>query len=283
MDTSWLEYCATEEQLKAFNDEGYLIVEDAISPEMVDALEEVADRLDAEERAKTGLAPHKLLSKFRTVIEDDILLELLDNKKVFPLLWDILGWNIQLYISHLIMYPPEPPDTPRVTKAAHWHQDGGRPVPEMERPHPRLSLKVSYWLSDVTDRDNGAMRIVPCSHKLDTRPPNRDDDPDGDPEGAIDLTVKRGTAVLFDRRMWHSRGWNFSDQTRKVLFMGYSYRWLRGLDYNLMPPEILEKCDPIRRQLLGDGVDIKGWWQPTDADVPLKTWIAEHRGEEYLR
>ncbi len=283
MDTSWLEYCATEEQLKAFNDEGYLIVEDAISPEMVDALEEVADRLDAEERAKTGLAPHALLSKFRTVIEDDVLLELLDNKKVFPLLWDILGWNIQLYISHLIMYPPEPPDTPRVTKAAHWHQDGGRPVPEMERPHPRLSLKVSYWLSDVTDRDNGAMRIVPCSHKLDTRPPNRDDDPDGDPEGAIDLTVKRGTAVLFDRRMWHSRGWNFSDQTRKVLFMGYSYRWLRGLDYNLMPPEILEKCDPIRRQLLGDGVDIKGWWQPTDADVPLKTWIAEHRGEEYLR
>ena len=283
IDSSWLEYCATDEQLKAFNDEGYLIVEDAISPEMVDALEEVADRLDAEERAKKGLAPHKLLSKFRTVVEDDLLLELLDNKKVFPLLWDILGWNIQLYISHLIMYPPEPPDTPRVTKAAHWHQDGGRPVPEMERPHPRLSLKVSYWLTDVTHRDNGAMRIVPCSHKLDTRPPNSDSDPDGDPEGAMDLLVKRGTAVLFDRRMWHSRGWNFSDVTRKVLFMGYSYRWLRGLDYNLMPPELLDKCDPIRRQILGDGVDVKGWWQPTDADVPLKTWIAEHRGEEYLR
>ena len=281
IDTSWLEYCATDEQLKAFNDTGYLVVEDAISTEMVDALEEVADRLDAEERAKKGVAPHKLLSKFRTVVEDDLLLELLDNKKVFPLLWDILGWNIQLYISHLIMYPPEPPNTPRVTKAAHWHQDGGRPVPEMERPHPRLSLKVSYWLTDVTHRDNGAMRLIPGSHKLDTRPPASA--PDGDPEGAMDLIVKRGTAVLFDRRMWHSRGWNFSDVTRKVLFMGYSYRWLRGLDYNLMPPELLEKCDPIRRQLLGDGVDIKGWWQPTDADVPLKTWIAEHRGEEYLR
>ena len=283
IDSSWLEYCATDEQLKAFNDMGYLVVEDAISTEMVEALEEVADRVDAEERTKKGLAPHKLLSKFRTVVEDDLLLELLDNKKVFPLLWDILGWNIQLYISHLIMYPPEPPDTPRVTKAAHWHQDGGRPVPEMERPHPRLSLKVSYWLTDVTDRDNGAMRLIPGSHKLDTRPPNSDNNPDGDPEGAMDLLVKRGTAVLFDRRMWHSRGWNFSDVTRKVLFMGYSYRWLRGLDYNLMPAELLEKCDPIRRQILGDGVDVKGWWQPTDADVPLKTWIAEHRGEEYLQ
>ena len=283
MDASWLDYCATDEQLNAFNDAGYLIVEDAISPDMVDALEKVADRIDAEERAKTGLESHKLLSKFRIVIEDDILLELLDNKKVFPLLWDILGWNIQLYISHLIMYPPEPTDTPRVSKAAHWHQDGGRPIPEMERPHPRLSLKVSYWLSDVTHRDNGAMRIVPCSHKLDTRPPHSENDPDGDPEGAIDLLVKSGTAVLFDRRMWHSRGWNFSDVTRKVMFIGYSYRWLRGLDYNLMPPELLKKCDPIRRQLLGDGVNIKGWWQSTDADVPLKTWIAEHRGKESVR
>ena len=280
MDTTWLEYCATDEQLKAFNDEGYLIVENALAPEMVDALEEVADRIDAEERAAQALAPHALLSKFRTVIEDDIFLELLDNKKVFPLLWDILGWNIQLYISHLIMYPPEPADTPRIRKAVHWHQDGGRPIPEMERPHPRLSLKVSYWLSDVTHRDNGAMRLIPGSHKLDKLPQS---DAEGDPDGAMDLLVKRGTAVLFDRRMWHSRGRNYSDATRKVLFMGYSYRWLRGLDYNLMPPDVLAKCDAIRRQLLGDGVDIKGWWQPTDADVPLKTWIAEHRGEEYVR
>ena len=59
-------------------------------------------------------------------------------------------------------------------------------------------------------------------------------------------------------------------------------RWLRGLDYNLMPEELLAKCDPIRRQLLGDGVDVKGWWQPTEEDVPLKGGIRAHRGEEYL-
>ena len=60
MDASWLEYCATDEQLKAFNDTGYLIVENAISTEMVDALEKVADQIDAEERAKNGLESHKL-------------------------------------------------------------------------------------------------------------------------------------------------------------------------------------------------------------------------------
>ena len=87
---------------------------------------------------------------------------------------------------------------------------------------------------------------------------------------------------------WHQdggrpvRGVNTSDVTRKVIFIGYSYRWLRGLDYNNFPEEILAQCDPIRRQLMGDGVDVKGWWQPTDADVPLKTWIETHRGKEHL-
>ena len=99
----------------------------------------------------------------------------------------------------------------------------------------------------------------------------------------MQVRVKAGSAVLFDRRMWHSRGINTSEITRKVLFLGYSYRWLRGLDYNVIPEKILAKCDPIRRQLLGDGVDVKGWWQPTDEDVPLMTWLKEHKGEEYLK
>ena len=88
--------------------------------------------------------------------------------------------------------------------------------------------------------------------------------------------------------MWHSRGTNISDLTRKVLFLGYSYRWLRGLDYNVIPDEILEKCDPIRRQMLGDGVDVKGWWQPTEASKgwPLsksksaEEWHAPEPGKE---
>lgn len=280
MGLNWLQYCATEAQLKHFDEEGYLIVEDALSPEMVEKLTAVVDRIDAQERAERGLEPGAMMAKFRSVVEDDLFLELLDNEKTFPLLWDILGWNIQLYISHLIVYPPEPTDAERKIKGAGWHQDGGRPVEEIERPAPRLSLKVSYWLSDTTIPDCGAMRILPGSHKLVEKPFQKD--ADADPDGAIEVRVEPGTAVLFDRRLWHSRGHNYSETTRKVLFFGYSYRWLRGLDYNNMPEEVLAKCDPIRRQLLGDGVDIKGWWQPTEADVPLKGWIRERRGEEFL-
>ena len=278
MDTSWLQYCMTDQQRHQFEQQGYLVVENALDEKMIGRLLEVTDRIDAQERQRQGLGPDDLMMKFRTIVEDDIFLELLDWPKTFPLIWDILGWNVQHYISHLIYYPPEP-EAKEEPQTGGWHQDGGRPSPEMERPHPRLSLKISFWLTDTDQPDRGGIRIVPGSHKRDVPPEPKPEDDFGD---MLQVQVKAGTAVLFDRRMWHSRGLNVSDTTRKVLFLGYSYRWLRGLDYNVIADEILAKCDPIRRQLLGDGVDVKGWWQPTAADVPLKGWLLEHKGRDYV-
>jgi ectoine hydroxylase len=266
----------TDDQREQFEQEGYLIVPDALDDVMLGRLLEAGDRVDRELREEKGLDPDAMMAKFRTIVEDDVFLELLDWPKTFPLIWDILGWNVQHYISHLIYYPPEPKDSVDM-KPGGWHQDGGRPVPEMERPQPRLSLKVGFWLTDISEPENGGIRIIPGSHKRDNQPARP-----GEHEDAIQVQVKAGTAVLFDRRMWHSRGTNTSDITRKVLFLGYSYRWLRGLDYNVIPDEVLAKCDPIRRQMLGDGVDVKGWWQPTDDDVPLKGWLLENKGEDYV-
>lgn len=274
MDATWLEHRATPAQLKQFDEQGYLIVENALSPDWLERLEKTVDRLDREHREAHGLPPGALLQKFQVIVEDDSFLKLLDLPTTFPIVWDILGWNIQHYISHLIMYPPEQANGERKTSAAHWHQDGGRPVPEMERPHPRLSLKVAYWLSDTTVPDSGAFRIVPGSHHWDKLPDERN--ANGDPVGAIDVGVKPGTAVLFDRRLWHSRSFNYSEVTRKVVFIGYSYRWLRGLDYNELPAELRQRVDPIKRQLLGHAETIKGWWQPEPEDVPLRAWLKEH-------
>ena len=65
--------------------------------------------------------------------------------------------------------------------------------------------------------------------------------------------LKPGTAVLFDRRLWHSASPNWSDVTRKVLFYGYGYRWARVKD-DMTVEDLWPKSDPIRRQLLGYAV-----------------------------
>ncbi|MCZ6677243.1 MAG: hypothetical protein O7E52_08330, partial [Candidatus Poribacteria bacterium] len=79
--------------------------------------------------------------------------------------------------------------------------------------------------------------------------------------------------------LWHSRSANESDITRKVLFYGYSYRWLRPRD-DITVSHVIDRCDPIRRQLLGAGTGGHGYTSPTDEDVPLKIWMQEHLGEE---
>ena len=124
---------------------------------------------------------------------------------------------------------------------------------------PMIALKIAYFLTDTTLPHCGAMRVIPGSHRSDRQPPG----PVGgaEAEGSVELSVPAGTAVLFDRRLWHSASRNFSQVTRKVIFFGYSYRWLRGQDYSLAPDWLLGHCDPIQRQLLGDSANIKGFWQ----------------------
>ena len=81
---------------------------------------------------------------------------------------------------------------------------------------------------------------------------------------------------MFDRRLWHSAGQNYSDITRRALFYGYSYRWLKPRD-NMTVAHYMDRSDPIRRQLLGASPNGGfGYTSPEDEDVPLKVWLEEH-------
>jgi ectoine hydroxylase len=82
--------------------------------------------------------------------------------------------------------------------------------------------------------------------------------------------VRAGSAVVFDRRLWHARGDNVSERTRKALFYGYTYRWIRPRDDLGLTREQLVGLDPVRRQLLGAGTSAIGYWIPTEEDVPLR-------------
>jgi len=275
MDPSCLQYCLTEEERYRFNTQGYLIMEDALSPEQVTALTEVTDRI-YERKLAEGFDPRKALFYPNFIPDDERFLHLVDYEKVLPKVWGILGWNIYLYHAHLIVTPPS--GQPKDDRTFGWHQDSGRVNVEIEcHPRPRLSLKVAYFLSDVSEPDRGNFWIIPGSHLCDAieRPP----DNIGQPEGAMPVCVRPGTAVFFDRRLWHTASPNWSDITRKVLFYGYGYRWIRTKD-DMTVQALWERCDPIRRQILGWGVNCNGHYTPTDEDVPLRVWLREHRPEE---
>ena len=278
MDTACLEYCLTEEERREFEQNGFFVVEDALPPPLVEELVAVVDRLDAQYRPAMGRGPHDLLTLRDFIGKDDLFLELLDWPRTFPKVWGILGWHIQLYHSHMNVTPPSPPGEAPAKKRLQWHQDSGRLNADMEtNPRPRISLKVGYFLTDTTETGRGNMYVIPGSHLQ-----NRIEFPaDGvsDPEGAVPLQVGPGAAVFFDRRIWHAPSPNRSPVTRKVLFYGYSYRWLRPRD-DMTVAHLMDRCDPIRRQLLGASpTGGFGYTSPTDEDVPLRTWLREHLGD----
>jgi ectoine hydroxylase len=273
MDTTALNHLLTEEEHRQFNEEGYLIVRNAVNENHLDLLEQIVDTIWAEEKYK-GLSDDGNLFFPNFVGQHQAFIDLLDNPKVFPKVWGIMGWNIYLYHSHLGVTPQEKPNPEPMKYPLGFHQDSGRVNADIETtsPRPRISLKVAYWLSDVSEEGRGNFYIVPGSHlKEAINKPQ-----DGLPDGAMPVCVNRGDAVFFDRRLFHARSPNHSPIVRKVLFYGYGYRWIRTKDDTTIRPDLFAKCDPIRKQLLGHGTNCNGFFSPKDEDVPLKVWIEEN-------
>jgi ectoine hydroxylase-related dioxygenase (phytanoyl-CoA dioxygenase family) len=270
MDIQCLANRLTDKEREFFESNGYLVVENALDRSMNDRLIAAVDRVDARDRS-VELAG-QLLSISNIVHEDDAFVDLIDLTMTFPKVWGILGWNIYLYHSHLDVTPTE--NAAAQDWSVAWHQDSMRVNDEIESdPRPRLSLKIGYYLTDVSESGRGNTLIVPGSHRrneLDCAQDGR-----SSPDGAEPICVPAGSAVLLDRRTWHSRSANTSEMTRKVVWFGYSYRWLRPKDA-MTVQHLYAGLDPIRRQILGDGLSANGVYDPVDADVPLRQWLREH-------
>ena len=246
MDSSCLQYALTEAERLEFAQRGYLVFDEMLPPDVVDALVEVSDRVDAEERQKRGVGPYDRLTVRDMVWRDERYLDLVDWPRALPKVWGTLGWNIQIYHTVLAYSPPAEPNNCQV-KMQGWHQDSDRVNHEIESsPRPRISVKMAYFLSDCSEEGRANFWVVPGSHLLDTY-----EIPDDSlPHNAVPVLVPQGGAVLFDRRIWHSASSNASAIARKALFYGYSYRWLRPRDDQTVE-HLFKRSDPIRRQLLG--------------------------------
>ena len=276
------EHLITDEQRRRFETEGFLVVPGALPAGMVAELEALVDQIYAEHARRgfdpyTGqaFAPRRAFFYPNFLPRDQRLVDLLDWPPILPLIWGLLGWNIYSYHTHLIVTPPRDPADSGSARA-NFHQDSGRVNQEIETsPRPRLSIKVAYWLSDVSEPGRGNLYVLPGSqlHDRIALPPEDEQVQGRMPEGAVPVCCRPGDAVLFDRRLWHAGTPNKSAITRKVLFYGYGYRWLRPKDDMTVTPQMLASNDPVRRQLMGDGVDANGHFSPSAADVPLRGWL----------
>ena len=268
----------TAEQRAAFDRDGYLVIRGALGPDEAAAARDAIDRVYAAAARAGSLAPDHSMHLLSAVANCPDVAGLTDHPATFPYVWSTLGWNIHIHHSHLDVHPPV-----RICMPFRfgWHQDGGRQNRELETtPRPRLSVKLAYWLSDVSEPGRGNLKVVPGSHSVNwiDGPPRRDLQwPD--PEGAIEVTARPGDAVFFDRRIWHTPSRNYSALTRKAVFFGYSYRWtvIRDDLASLRASDWFAQLTPVQQQLLGGAGQGGGdhAWGHDPATTPLYGWLQE--------
>jgi ectoine hydroxylase-related dioxygenase (phytanoyl-CoA dioxygenase family) len=240
-------------------DDGYVRLPGALDRTTVGRLTEAVDEVWRHHRGAQPAAEGDPLHLLAFLREDTRFLPLLDHRPVLDVLVEALGTNIFMYHCHLDVHPPR--SMPTTTWM--WHQDGGVQNRDLETtPRPRLSIKVAYFLTDVSEPGRGNFVVLPGSHRRNTivRPP----DGTNDLPGAVPILAEPGDAVLFDRRLWHMRGDNASVLTRKALFLAYTYRWIRPRDELALPASVVAMMTPAQRQLAG-----------VDTDDPIRFWMPD--------
>ena len=284
----------TAEQRRCFDTDGYFVVEGELSGDEVAEFLDVIDRLDATVRRDRRLAADAPVSIRHVVSRDPVFLALLDRPRILAMIVGLLGPRIQLRSSNFDVRPPQPDEVDIDAALARdrfkiWHRDaphGGWPT--VGGVVPFMELKVGYFLTDLTAPLSGALRVLAGSHgwsQADGLGGSREPDPDR----LAELNVPAGTALVWRTSLLHRVAPNCSGRTRKCIYLAYQHRWLRPSDYVAPSADLLARCNPVQRQLLGalgegmcdlrdpDVEPCSPYWTPRPEDVPLEAW-ARSRG-----
>ena len=113
MDADCLRHALTRGERQAFERDGYLHVKGALTQDHAAELVDVIDCLHRDGRLVEGETYTGVTNPAQhldAVGLDRAFVDLIDHPTTFPKVWVILGWNIFMHTSHVMLTPPEPRD-----------------------------------------------------------------------------------------------------------------------------------------------------------------------------
>ena len=213
----------TPEQQRAFNERGYVTVENVFGPEEIAAATAAIDPLEAEAEAKLREAGGRISISDADAITftahiarlSPVLKGLATHPAILDICYDLLGDDVRLYWDQSVYKKWQKP------QEFPWHQDNGYTFIE-----PQQYLTLWLPLVDV-DEENGCPWIAPGLHRLGTL----------DhwwteigfkcleaPEEAVAAPAKAGDAIVFSSLTPHRTGPNLREGTvRKAYILQYAH------------------------------------------------------------
>lgn len=266
----------TPEQREHIDEQGFLIVENALEPFGLDRVRTAYEDIQRQTEPAwadsvrngtykggygNGPDAHTMGDIHRY---DSLFLDIAENPLVLPILKEIVG-----------------PDVQTMEMVAHCHHAGTnahtgwhRDWPAWRHPQFMLKAKVFYFLDDQAP-DMGCFSLVPGSHKRDPHPSRTEyvGETLEQMPGLKKIVAKAGSAIIWNVLCWHTGLANTSARHRRILIYGYMPFWVKKWGSTPPPQHIVEWADtPHRRQLMGiHAVEGRAAWDRKD--VP---YLPEH-------
>jgi ectoine hydroxylase-related dioxygenase (phytanoyl-CoA dioxygenase family) len=234
----------TAQQQRQLDDDGYLILEDAMDATL---LEELRGRIHEIFRDEGDRAGHE----FRTEANAHRLANLVDKGEVFRRA--IVLPSVTECVRHVL--GPEMKLSSLNARSADPNTDVGQPLHvDMAAIPDEKGYWVcnTIWMLDDFTADNGPTRMIPGSHKWGKRPQDVLDDPYAPHPEEIHLTGHAGTIAVMNAHMWHGGTANRTAAPRLAMHAFYCRRDKPQQQYqkSLLRPEVQDALTPELREML---------------------------------
>jgi len=231
-----------ERHVEEIDRRGYTIVEGAIEPTLVDAID--ASLIELEHRLRivpgaNAFEGHRTIRIYNLLAHAVVFAAVPVHAAVLPIVERVLDRGC--LVSSLSSISIDPGES-----AQPLHADDT--LIDLPRPHRAVVCNSMWAITDFTE-ENGATRIVPGSHRSPDKPVF------GASHDSIAAEMARGSVLIWNGSLWHGGGANRSDRRRVGIAMNYCAGFLRQQENQQLgiPVDVVRGFSPRLQELCGFG------------------------------
>lgn len=232
-----------EKERRSLDEQGLLMIPDALSPGQLAELRRRIDLLTQLEGSEGGKEVHQEAGAARLsnlVDKGDAFRVCFTHPKVLAAIAHVLNANFHLSSLNARAALPG-----QGLQALHVDWNGAVAAGDFR-------VCNSIWLLDDFTPENGATRAVPGSHLKSQTPSQTMPDPKASHPDEVLLLAPAGTVFIFNSHTWHGGTLNRTDKPRRALHSYFSRRdmpqQLPQQDY--LSPALIRSLSPAERCIL---------------------------------